>query len=152
MCVRSHRKLQNSARIVVTINHFQSFVMVREWDVPQRTFLVERKLGGWTCHRSRLNMLSAHRYFATSFSFSCLTLYQVARTHMKHHQCPSTCFKEILKQAKKFLNCLSQDQIYHPMPSTLAELLCWRCGGRLLQQQAGRGRRISAQNEGRGSG
>ena len=66
----------------------------------------------------------AHRYFATSFSFSCLTLYQVARTHMRHHQCPSTCFKEILKQAKKFLNCLSQDRIYHPMPSTLAELLC----------------------------
>ena len=66
----------------------------------------------------------AHRYFATSFSFSCLTLYQVARTHMRHHQCPSTCFKEILKQAKKFLNCLSQDQIYHPMPSTLADLLC----------------------------
>ena len=43
---------QNSARIVVTIGHFQSFAMVKEWDVPQRTFLVEKKLGGWTWHRS----------------------------------------------------------------------------------------------------
>ena len=37
---------QNSARIVVTIGHFQSFAMVREWDVPQRTYMVEKKLGG----------------------------------------------------------------------------------------------------------
>ena len=141
---------QNPARIVVTIGYFQSFAMVKEWDVPQRTFLVEKKLGG--ADLAQIQAEYAHRYFATSFSFSCLTLYQVARTHRKHHQCPSTCFKEILKQAKKFLNCLSQDQIYHPMPSTLAELLCWRCGGRSLQQQAGRGRQISAQNEGKGSG
>ena len=101
---------QNSARIVVTIGHFQSFAMVRE------------EIGG--ADLAQIQAEYAHRYFATSFSFSCLTLYQVARTHMRHHQCPSTCFKEILKQAKKFLNCLSQDRIYHPMPSTLAELLC----------------------------
>ena len=82
---------QNSARIVVTIGHFQSFVMVREWDVPQRTFLVEKKLGGWTWHRSRLNMLTG---ILQILSLSRLTLYQVARTHMRHHQCPSTCFKE----------------------------------------------------------
>ena len=47
---------QNPARIVVTIGHFQSFAMVKEWDVPQRTFLVVKKLGGRTWHRSRLNM------------------------------------------------------------------------------------------------
>ena len=96
---------QNSARIVVTIGHFQSFAMVKEWDVPQRTFLVEKKLGG--ADLAQIQAEYAHRYFATSFSFSCLTLYQVARTHMRHHQCPSTCFKEILKQACQEISKLS---------------------------------------------
>ena len=63
---------QNSARIVVTIGHFQSFVMVGKWDVPQRTFLVEKKLGG--ADLAQIQAEYAHRYFATSFSFSCLTL------------------------------------------------------------------------------
>ena len=46
-----------------TVLHFQnsaiqSFAMVREWDVPQRTFMVEKKCGGQTWHGSRLNMLT----------------------------------------------------------------------------------------------
>ena len=151
MCVRSHRKLQNSARIVVTIGHFQSFAMVKEWDVPQRTFLVVKKLGGRTWHRSRLNMLTGILQLL-SLSLVWLFIRWPAPTWGITNAPPPASKRSLNRLAKKFLNCLSQDWIYHPMPSTLAELLCWRCGGRSLQQQAGHGRRMSAQNEGKGSG
>ena len=143
---------QYSARIVFTIGHFQSFAMVKEWDVPQRTFLVEKKLGG--ADLAQIQAEYAHRYLATSFSFSRLILIirWPAPTWGITNAPPPASKRSLNRLAKKFLNCLSQDQIYHPMPSTLAELLCWRCGGRSLQQQAGHGRRISAQNEGKGSG
>ena len=36
---------QNSARIVVTLINFR-VDMVREWNVPQRSFLIEKKFGG----------------------------------------------------------------------------------------------------------
>ena len=62
---------QNSARIVVTIGHFQSFAMVGEWNVPQRTFMVEKKLGA---DLAQIQAEYAHRYLATSFSFSRLIL------------------------------------------------------------------------------
>ena len=48
----------------------------------------------WGADLARIQAEYAHRYLATSFSFSCLILIL-----MRHHQCPSTCFKEILKQA-----------------------------------------------------
>ena len=89
---------QNSARIVVTIGHFQSFAMVREWDVLQRTGGEE--IGG--AGMAQIQAEYARRYLATSFSFSCLILIL-----MRHHQCPSTCFKEILKQACKEISKLS---------------------------------------------
>ena len=96
----------------------------------------------------------AHRYLATSFSFSRLILIirWPAPTWGITNAPPPASKRSLNRLAKKFLNCLSQDRIYHPMPSTLADLLCWRYGERSLQQQAGHGRRISAQNEGKGSG
>ena len=63
---------QNPARIVVTIGHFQSFAMVREWDVPQRTFFGGEEIGG--ADMAQIQAEYAHWYLATSFSFSCLIL------------------------------------------------------------------------------
>ena len=49
VCIRSHWKQKcytpkDPARIVVTLVNFR-VVMVREWDVPQRSFLIEKKAG-----------------------------------------------------------------------------------------------------------
>ena len=76
VCIRSHWKQKcytpkDPARIVVTLVNFR-VVMVREWDVPQRTFLIEKKFGG--ADLAQIQAEYANRLLATSFSFSWLIL------------------------------------------------------------------------------
>ena len=105
MCVRSHRKLQNSARIVSHNCSFSEPCHGKGMGCAAAHFFGGEEIGGLDL--AQIQAEYAHRYFETSFSFSCLTLYQVARAHMRHHQCPSTCFKEILKQACQEISKLS---------------------------------------------
>ena len=76
VCIRSHWKQKcytpkDPARIVVTLVNFR-VVMVREWDVPQRSFLIEKKFGG--ADLAQIQAEYANRLLATSFSFSWLIL------------------------------------------------------------------------------